>query len=86
MDYSNKRVSIIRQVLTGLIISLTAVCFFTHGTAHSFVLREKGETYIVDRTGERWNVTQAKSLGFRPERFQYGIGRNAFIPLDDSLL
>lgn len=50
------------------------------------VVRENGKVYIVDRTGERWDVTQAASLGFRPERFQYGLGRNAFTPLDDSLL
>jgi hypothetical protein len=27
-----------------------------------------------------------KSIGFDPERFQHGIGRNAFTPLDDSQL
>lgn len=48
------------------------------------VLREGGKTYIVDRRGERWDVTQAESLGFDPRGFQYGIGRNAFVPLDDS--
>jgi len=40
----------------------------------------------VDRTGERWDVTQAKTLGFKPEKFQYGIGRYAFSPLNDSNL
>jgi len=48
------------------------------------VTREGGVTVIVDRRGERWDVTQAESLGFRPEEFQYGIGRDAFTPLDDS--
>jgi hypothetical protein len=48
------------------------------------VVREGGVTVIVDRRGERWDVTQAGSLGFHPEGFQYGIGRDAFIPLDDS--
>ena len=43
-----------------------------------------GETYIQDRTGEKWNVSQAESIGFRPEKFQYGIGRHAFTPLEDS--
>lgn len=38
----------------------------------------------MDRRGERWDVTQAESLGFHPEGFQYGIGRDAFTPLDDS--
>lgn len=48
------------------------------------VVKENGRTYIVDQRGERWDVTQAQSLGFDPEGFQYGIGRHAFTPLDDS--
>jgi hypothetical protein len=52
--------------------------------ADSHVVREAGKTYIVDRTGERWDVTQAESLGFKPEKFQYGLGRDAFTPLDDT--
>lgn len=52
--------------------------------AAAMVLREGEQTYIVDMRGERWDVTQAESLGFDPRGFQYGIGRNAFVPLDDS--
>lgn len=48
------------------------------------VMREGGKTYIVDQRGERWDVTQAATLGFSPEGFQFGIGRNAFTPLTDS--
>lgn len=48
------------------------------------VVRESGKVYIVDQRGEKWDVTQAESLGFDPGGFQYGIGRNAFTPLDDS--
>ena len=51
-----------------------------------FVVKEKAKTYIVDQTGKRWDVTQAAALGFRPEKFQYGIGMNAFVTLDDSHL
>ena len=54
--------------------------------AFSRVIQEGENTYIVDRHGERWDVSQARSIGFEPERFQYGIGRNAFTPLDDSSL
>jgi len=54
--------------------------------AVAFVIRKGEKAYIEDQDGERWDVTQAKSLGFKPERFQYGIGRNAFTPLDDSNL
>ncbi len=55
-------------------------------TAFSFVEREGGKTYIVDRKGMRWDITQAESIGFRPEKFQYGLGKDAFTPLDDSYL
>lgn len=50
------------------------------------VVREGGKTYIVDQRGERWDVTRAQTLGFDPKGFQYGIGRNAFTPLTDSLV
>ncbi len=56
------------------------------GRVYSFVEREDGKVYIVDRTGERWDVAQAESLGFKPEKFRYGLGRDAFTPLDDSRL
>ncbi len=52
----------------------------------SSVIREGEKSYIVDMTGEKWDVTQAVTLGFEPEGFQYGIGKNAFTPLDDSHL
>ena len=52
--------------------------------AFSKVIHDGDRTYIVDRHGERWDVTQARSIGFMPERFQHGIGRNAFTPLDDT--
>jgi len=60
----------------GLSISYTA----------AFVIHRDGKIYIEDQTGERWDVTQAKSIGFKPEGFQYGMGKNAFTPLDDSYL
>lgn len=44
------------------------------------------ETFILDRTGERWDIGQAESVGFKPGGFQYGIGRHAFTTLDDSHL
>ena len=50
-------------------------------TSAAFVLGKGGQAYIEDQQGERWDVTQANTLGFRPELFQYGIGRNAFTPL-----
>ncbi len=50
------------------------------------VIKEGDSTFIVDRTGERWDVTQAVSIGFKPIGFQFGIGRNAIWPLDESYL
>ena len=55
------------------------VCF-------SEVITKNGKTFIKDRKGEKWEITQAVSIGFRPYHFEYGLGRNAFSPLDDSNL
>jgi hypothetical protein len=67
-------------------IVLGAICIIVAGNAFSFVIEESGKAYIVDRKGARWDVTQAKSIGFDPERFQYGMGKDYFSPLDDSHL
>jgi hypothetical protein len=50
------------------------------------VIHKDDRVYIQDQTGVQWDVTQAKSLGFKPENFQYGIGKYAFETLDDSHL
>ncbi|MES0395949.1 MAG: hypothetical protein ABUK17_00245 [Syntrophobacteria bacterium] len=65
---------------------LGALYLSTHEIGASAVLKEADKIYIVDRTGERWDVTQAVSLGFNPQGFDFGLGKNAFTPLDDSLL
>ena len=54
--------------------------------AYGDVVREGEKTYIVDREGYRWDVTQAESLGFTPEKFQYGIGKDTIVPLNGSHL
>ena len=56
------------------------------GETFSRVIHDGDRTFIVDRHGERWDVTQARSIGFMPDLFRHGIGRNAFTPLDDSNL
>ena len=66
------------------ILMVIAAVPVLHGFTFSRAVEENGKSYIVDRHGERWDVTQAKSLGFDPARFRHGIGRNAFTPLDDS--
>ncbi len=50
----------------------------------AWVVTKGDRVYIEDRTGERWDVTQSQKLGFIPQRFQYGIGKNAFVPLQDK--
>ena len=76
----------LKKTFSFFILFLCLAYFITSGTAFSSVVREGDKIYIVDRTGERWDVTQAKSIGFDPHRFQYGIGREAFTPLDESYL
>jgi hypothetical protein len=64
---------------------LGAVCLiviFAQNTWAADIHEAEGRTFIVDQTGERWEITQAVRLGFRPEGFQFGIGRNAIRPLD----
>ncbi len=76
----------LKNIFIVLIIAFISGCSEVDETALSQVSKEGGKIYITDRTGERWEVTQAASIGFKPERFQYGMGKNAFVPLDDSLL
>ncbi len=75
-----------RIVLKICVIIISSLFFFQSGTAYSYVTRVKNKTYIVDQTGEKWDVSQAESIGFDPQLFQYGIGKNAFTTLDDSHL
>ncbi len=72
--------------ILAILLSFSLFCFMVAESVAASVIRKGQKTYIEDQYGERWDVTQAKSLGFKPERFQYGIGRNAFTPLDDSSL
>jgi hypothetical protein len=54
-------------------VGMSGAPFLQAGT----IVREKGRTFIVDQRGERWEVTQAQSLGFVPERFPGPEGRRA---------
>ena len=69
-------------VVFGFIIITAAV--FHNSPANT--AKDGDRTYISDRTGERWDITQAVSIGFKPYGFQFGIGRNAIRPLDESHL
>lgn len=69
---------------TVAIIALVGIVLAVQSPAD--VIRQDNRVFIVDRTGERWDVTQAASIGFDPHGFQFGIGRNAIRPLDESHL
>jgi hypothetical protein len=75
----------LRAFLFIFLISIVG-CVEADKNAFSNVRQEDDKTYIYDRTGDKWDITQAVTLGFKPEKFQYGIGKNAFTPLDDSRL
>ena len=75
-----------RRQLISIIIFLGAALIFVSISSAAYVIKRGGKTYIQDQLGEQWDVTQAKTLGFKPGSFQYGIGKNAFTPLDDSHL
>jgi hypothetical protein len=69
-----------------ILLMIMAAALPIKGFAFSSAIEENGRHYIIDLQGERWEVTQAKSIGFDPQRFRHGIGRNAFTPLDDTHL
>ena len=75
-----------RMPIVLLLLVFVGMYFANIESVSSVVLTEGENTFIVDRTGERWDVTQALSLGFDPEGFEFGLGKNAFTPLDDSAL
>jgi len=50
------------------------------------VVGDNQQTFIIDRTGEKWDISQAVTLGFQAKHFEFGLGRNAFTPLDDVKL
>jgi len=68
------------------LLILLSIFFLTCTSGFSDVIRKNGKTFIRDKKGEKWEITQAVSIGFRPYHFEYGLGRNAFSPLDDSYL
>ena len=73
-----------RKIIILKIILLMLILGIAMSQAFSKVIEEKGKTYIVDLHEERWDISQAMTIGFKPHRFEHGIGRDAFTPLDDS--
>jgi hypothetical protein len=78
-----------RKILTAILAVMVFAASFIGARAvreRAQWVEEDGGTFLVDRTGERWDITQAVSIGFEPDRFQFGLGRDAFFPLNDSFL
>ena len=65
------------------IIVCLLFCFSCQSNNTDAVENKTGQIYIVDRHGEQWDISQAASLGFDPEKFEYGIGRNAIRPIEN---
>jgi hypothetical protein len=82
--YLRRLVMEIRRFALWIVFLVLTVIAGADRARAASVIREGGKTYIVDQRGERWDITQAQTLGFDPKGFQYGIGRNAFTPLTDS--
>ncbi len=76
------KITMMRMFHALLVVGLILASIAPHAAAA--VLKEGGQTYLVDRTGERWDITQAVSIGFDPDHFEFGIGRHAFNPLGDA--
>lgn len=72
------KIRFITTIILAAVLLVVDICFAV------WVVREDDSVYIVDRTGERWDVSQAQTVGFNPHRFQYGLGKNAFTPLRDE--
>jgi hypothetical protein len=58
-------VSLIKRILFAAFIIILSGCSEVDNTAFSQVVREGAATYIVDRTGDKWDITQAVTLGLR---------------------
>ena len=73
------------EKLQNILLLMSAfILLITGCSSGAWVVREDAKVYIEDRNGERWDVTEAEQLGFVPQRFQYGIGKVTFTPLDDG--
>jgi hypothetical protein len=72
------------RIFAALALLLAAGAAPTAVEAMSTRPSEIGEASITDRTGETWDLSQAVTEGFDPEKFRHGLGRDAFKPLDES--
>lgn len=62
----------------------SVILLFTISICSAFVVRKGDRVYIKDRKGELWDLTEAKKRGFKPHRFEYGLGKDVITPLGDE--
>lgn len=67
-------------------LSILFLVVVTLSFCYAAIIEKDGKTFIVDRHNESWEITQAVSIGFKAKYFEYGIGRYAIRPLDDTSL
>jgi len=82
MEVEMQRYAVYRFYLFVGMIIIPAMLWVSPSDA--VVVKQGAKTVLVDRTGERWDISQAVSIGYDPARFEFGIGRYAFQALDDS--
>ena len=67
-----------------LSLGLLAQACQTTTPTDSKVQYEGDSVFLTDRTGEKWNITDAvEKYEMIPENFHYGLGRNAFVPINN---
>ncbi len=71
-------------IKTLLMMAIVLTMAQANNTGAAFVIKMEDRVYLEDRTGERWDVTEAQRAGFMPGKFAHGIGKHAFTPLDDG--
>ena len=85
-EFMKKQYSSLRKFRNLLFLFLIILfgCVKVDEEAFSNVRHENGKTLIIDRTGDKWDIAQAETLGFKPENFQYGIGKNGLMRTPDQ--
>lgn len=66
------------------IVTITLLTLGIAGSTSAFVVKRGDRVSIEDRTGKRWDVTEAQKRGFKPDNFNFGLGKDAFTPLQDK--
>ncbi|UCG79398.1 MAG: DUF3179 domain-containing protein [Nitrospirota bacterium] len=75
-----------KKAIAFFLLILGVSLYMLNSSSYSSAIKVGDKTFLIDRAGEKWDITQAVSIGFKPERFEFGLGRNAFTPLNDNFL